>query len=54
MKNVAGQALRMNAHERRRGLHVAGQERNGFFDAAIAIGTGVPAKAVDAKLCPIG
>ena len=33
MEDVAGQALGMDAHQRRRGLHVAHHQSNGFFHA---------------------
>ena len=54
MENVAGEALGVNAHQGRRGFYVAHYEGDGFFDAAIPVRAGLPAKAVNAKLAPTG
>ena len=54
MKDVSGQALRVNANQGRGGFHVAHHQGDGFFDATIAVGTGLSAKAVDAELAPAG
>ena len=58
MEDVAGQALRVNADQRRGGFHVAGYEGDGFFDCvcrrAIGVGGEVLAKAVNAELAPAG
>src|SRR5664279_1567230 len=54
MKDVAGQALGMHAYEGRRSFDVDHHQGNSLFDAAIAIGPEVSAKAVDAELAPAG
>jgi hypothetical protein len=52
MKNVSRQTLRVDADQGRRGFHVAHYKGDRFFDAAITVGTGLSAKAVDAELAP--
>ena len=52
VKDVSSEALRVHADQRRGRLHIAHHQRDCFFDAAIAVGGGVSAKAVDAELAP--
>jgi hypothetical protein len=54
MKNVSRQTLRVNANQGRGGFHVAHYQGDRFFDAAITVGTGLSAKAVDAEPAPAG
>ena len=50
MKNVAGQALRVNPHKRRSGVNVAHHQGDGFFNRATSIG--FSAKSIDAEPAP--
>ena len=52
MKDIPGHALGMHAHQRRRGSDISHDERNSFFDSAIAILAMLRAEAVDAELSP--
>lgn len=52
MENVAGQALRVNSHQRSRGLHIAHHKRYPFFHTGVAIISRVGTEAVNAELSP--
>jgi len=54
MKNIAGQALGMNAHQRRRRLHVPHHQGNRFFHSAVAIGAILRSKSIDPEFAPAG
>ncbi len=51
VENIAGKTLRMNADQGRGGLHIAHDQGDGFFDAAVAV-VALAAKAIDAELAP--
>ena len=53
-EDVAGETLRMNANERRRGCHVAHDQRDGVFRAARAVVAERTLEAVDAEASPAG
>src|SRR6266702_2774829 len=53
MKDIAGQALRMNAHEWRHRFHIACDQSDSLFRGTIAIAAR-RAKAVNAKVSPAG
>ena len=52
MKNVAGEALRVNPNQRRSGVNISHHEGDGLLDAAVSIRAGFGAKAIDAELAP--
>jgi|HubBroStandDraft_2_1064218.scaffolds.fasta_scaffold01007_4 hypothetical protein len=52
MKNVTGEALRVNPYQRRSRVHVAHHKGNSFLHRTLSILAGFGAKAVDAELAP--
>ena len=53
-EDVAGQALRMNAHQGRSGSDVAHHQRNGIFLAVVGALPESPLEAVNTKFAPAG
>ena len=52
-EDVAGQALRVNAHQWRSGMHFTHNQRHGFFGlAAVVRGRGAGGKSVNKKMTP--
>jgi hypothetical protein len=54
MKDVASQALRMHADQRRPGFYITHDEGNRFFDAPASIVAEMCAKTMDAEVSPTG
>ena len=52
MENVPGHALGMHANQRGSGSDISHDERDSFFDAAIAVLAMLRAEAVNAELSP--
>ncbi len=54
MKNVAGQTLGVNPHQRRSGRHIAHHEGDSFLHNAVSIRAGLGAETVDPERAPAG
>jgi len=52
MKNVSGEALGVNSHQRRRGVNIPHHQSDGFLRAAASIRAGFGTKAINPKLTP--
>jgi len=52
-KNISREALRVNAHQRRAGVHVPHHQRDGFFSLASVVGIAA-GKSVNAEMSPAG
>src|SRR5712691_1588532 len=54
MKNVAGEALRVNPQQRNSGVNITHHKSDRFFDLVASLGAGFGAKPIDPELAPAG
>src|SRR5258708_30221781 len=54
MKNVPGEALRVDTHQRNSGVNITHHKSDCFFDLVASLGAGFGAKPIDPELAPAG